>query len=240
MWYLPYMAKYYIRGMGRSARQDLADTRNAQLESQGFTGWSMPAYGPERGVPVTDAIMSALPKDQVERPATAPITAGSIGGYQRRFQHLLRRPGFAHGGWVPKEGTGSQDVSVAFPTTREGTRSALQMATYGNQEALGQLSPRFIGDSNYIDDLTIPTHLLRGAYGSGDPHAFPEEMQVSEFTRDDGKSVTRIIPSRSEMVDVEAKSMWNKAQKRRRRHIKAADEWEKEQAKKASPAPEAP
>lgn len=189
------------RRMKRSATKALAESVNKTAATGEETGWTVKAYGKNRGEQPSDAFMVALPREQVESPLSLPTSPADIQKYQRQNRGLLKQKDLYHGGWVPKgtmTGTAKEgdyaahDVSRAYPRTEEGMVSAMRNAVMNKQTGIGNVGP----DS--YETVYVPKHLSS--------QFWPEKMQVSE----QGGMVS-ITPSLDEMVEVEGKEAWRKA-----------------------------
>lgn len=178
------------RKISKKRLEALASRVNTEAKAEGSSGWSVRAYGKDRGTEARDSFMVALPKSEVEQPVFSPVTASAMSQYQRKFKSLLKRPGMYHGGWIPQGGMGAQDVSAAYPRTEEGLTAAMTAGAYGEQQAIGDVGP-----SGYEGDIPVPTHLSS--------QFWPERTQVTEKG-----GVVDIVPSRREMAEVEAKEVW--------------------------------
>lgn len=181
--------------MTRKQAEALANKVNVEASQTGSSGWSVSAYGKRAGADVSDAYMVALPKEQVEEPLTAPVSSRAITRYQRKFKGLLTKPGMHHGGWIPSEGTGSQDVSEALPRTDEGFKTAYMKGAMNRQQAIGEIDAA----GSYVGSIDIPSELHSGTDWSEGVKGDPMKPAVSKA----GKTV-KITPSKAEMAGVYA------------------------------------
>lgn len=177
--------------MSRKQRSALSEKVNQEAATEGSSGWSVRAYGRNRGEKAKDSFMVALPKERVESPISAPVSPQEMSSYQSEHRGLLKQPGMYHGGWIPQTGQGAQDVSTGYPRTEEGLVTAMSAAVQNKQEAIGELGPL----GQYVGDIPVPKH-LSGQF-------WPEKMEVKE-----SNNVVSITPSRQEMTEVEAKEIW--------------------------------
>lgn len=181
--------------MTRRQAEVLAAQVNAEASETGSSGWTKHAYGRQAGQDVADAYMVALPKEQVEETLTAPVSSRAITRYQRKFKSLLTKPGMHHGGWLPSEGTGSQDVSEALPRTDEGFKTAYMKGVMNRQQAIGEINEA----GSYVGSIDIPTELHSGTEWSEGVKGDLMKPAVSK----QGKTV-KITPSKAEMAGVYA------------------------------------
>jgi hypothetical protein len=176
---------------------ELTSDVNAEIAKEGFSGWSVRAYGPNASAKAKDSYMVALPKEQVEETIKAPVQSRAISRYQRKFKGLLNTPGMFHGGWVPAEGEGTQDVSEALPRTDEGFMTAYTKGVRNRQQAIGEVNET----GGYVGGIDIPFYLHKGkAWASGTPS---DPMKPDVSLSQSGKTV-KIKPSKAEMAGVYA------------------------------------
>lgn len=180
--------------MPRRAVADLAKTVNQEAQQKGQSGWTVRAYGADSGAKATDAFAVALPKSQVEEPIKTPLTTRALTRYQRKYKGLLSQD-LWHGGWIPKEGAGTQDVSQLFPRTDEGFTEAYKAGARNLQEQIGELDPK----GEYVGGVDIPAELRSGSTYSEGVKGDPMKPAVSKA----GKTV-KITPSKAEMAGVYA------------------------------------
>ena len=189
--------------MSKEQASVLAETVNTEIAQEGSSGWSRVAYGSNAGAKAKDSYMVSLPKERVEETIKAPVQSRTLSRYQKKFKGLLSTPGVYHGGWVPSEGTGTQDVSEALPRTDEGFMTAYTKGARNRQRAIGELD----NTGDYVGDTNIPQHLHpkqdwvvghSGDWARGTAND-PMKPAVSQS----GKTV-KITPSREEMAGVYA------------------------------------
>jgi hypothetical protein len=180
--------------MPRRAVADLAKSVNQEAQQQGSSGWTVRAYGADAGAKAADAYAVSLPKAQVEEQIKTPLATRSLTRYQRRNKNLLSQ-GLWHGGWIPKEGSGTQDVSQLFPRTDEGFKEAYKAGARNMQEQIGELGP----SGEYVGGVDIPAELRSGNTWSEGVKGDPMKPAVSK----QGKTV-KITPSKAEMAEVYA------------------------------------
>jgi hypothetical protein len=173
----------------------LAGLVNTEIAQEGSSGWSRVAYGSNAGAKAKDSYMVSLPKEQVEETIKAPVQSRTLSRYQKKFKGLLSTPGMYHGGWVPSEGTGTQDVSEALPRTDEGFMTAYTKGARNRQQAIGEVDET----GGYAGSIDIPEHLHSGQEWSTGTAKDPMKPAVSQS----GKTV-KITPSREEMAGVYA------------------------------------
>jgi hypothetical protein len=182
---------------------ELTSDVNAEIAKEGFSGWSVRAYGPNASAKAKDSYMVALPKEQVEETIKAPVNSRAISRYQRKFKGLLTGSNMYHGGWVPSEGMGTQDVSEALPRTDEGFMTAYTKGARNRQQAVGEVNET----GGYVGGIDIPQHLHpkpdwvvghSGDWARGTA-TDPMKPKVSQS----GNTV-KITPSREEMAGVYA------------------------------------
>jgi hypothetical protein len=173
----------------------LAGLVNTEIAQEGSSGWSRVAYGSNAGAKAKDSYMVSLPKEQVEETIKAPVQSRTLSRYQKKFKGLLSTPGMYHGGWVPSEGTGTQDVSEALPRTDEGFMTAYTKGARNRQQAIGEVDET----GGYAGSIDIPEHLHSGQDWSTGTAKDPMKPAVSQS----GKTV-KITPSREEMAGVYA------------------------------------
>jgi hypothetical protein len=174
---------------------ELTSSVNAEVAKEGQSGWSVRAYGKTAGAKAKDSYMVALPKEQVEETITAPVGSRAVSRYQRKFKGLLKGEGMYHGGWLPSEGAGAQDVSEALPRTDEGFMAAYAKGARNRQQAIGEVNET----GGYAGSVDIPEHLHTGKEWSRGTAQDPMKPAVSQS----GKTV-KITPSREEMTGVYA------------------------------------
>lgn len=213
--------------MSKRSVADLAETVNKEISSKKkSSGWSVRAYGPDAGKKAKDSFLVALPKPQVEEPIKAPLTTRALTRYQRKFKGLLKQDTW-HGGWLPRKGGGTQDVSEAFPRNEEGFKTAYAKGIRHEQEAVGEVGPR----GGYVRSIELPVNVgnlptklskpqakklrknLQGALGesewSSGSQGDVRQPKVEQFPN---KVV--ITPSREEMIDVYAAEEWRNRSKK--------------------------
>jgi hypothetical protein len=173
----------------------LAGLVNTEIAQEGSSGWSRVAYGSNAGAKAKDSYMVSLPKERVEETIKAPVQSRTLSRYQKKFKGLLSTPGMYHGGWVPSEGTGTQDVSEALPRTDEGFMTAYTKGARNRQQAIGEVDET----GGYAGSIDIPEHLHSGQDWSTGTAKDPMKPAVSQS----GKTV-KITPSREEMAGVYA------------------------------------
>jgi hypothetical protein len=173
----------------------LAGLVNTEIAQEGSSGWSRVAYGSNAGAKAKDSYMVSLPKEQVEETIKAPVQSRTLSRYQKKFKGLLSTPGMYHGGWVPSEGTGTQDVSEALPRTDEGFMTDYTKGARNRQQAIGEVDET----GGYAGSIDIPEHLHSGQDWSTGTAKDPMKPAVSQS----GKTV-KITPSREEMAGVYA------------------------------------
>ena len=186
--------------MRKSAVKRLTTKVNEELATKGESGWSVQAYGKEAGSVARDSFAVALPKEQVEQPIKAPLTTRSLTRYQRRFKGLLKQ-GMYHGGWLPAQGEGTQDVSQMFPRTEEGFKEAYGRGARNKQRAIGEIGSK----GEYVGNIDIPSELH-----SGDTWSTGVKGDVRKPKVEQSPNKVRITPSREEMIDVYAAEEWRK------------------------------
>lgn len=181
--------------MRKKQVEELTSSKNAEVAREGFSGWSVRAYGKDAGAKAKDSYMVALPKERVEEPITSPVSSRAVSRYQRKFKGLLKGEGMYHGGWLPSEGAGAQDVSEALPRTDEGFMTAYTKGARNRQQAIGEVNET----GGYAGSIDIPEHLHTGQEWSEGTAQDPMKPAVSQS----GKTV-KITPSREEMAGVYA------------------------------------
>jgi hypothetical protein len=181
--------------MNKKQVGELTSDVNTEIAKEGFSGWSVRAYGPNASAKAKDSYMVALPKEQVEETIKAPVQSRAISRYQRKFKGLLKGADMYHGGWVPSEGAGTQDVSEALPRTDEGFMTAYTKGARNRQQAIGEVNET----GGYAGSVDIPEHLHSGNDWSTGTAKDPMKPAVSQA----GKTV-KITPSREEMAGVYA------------------------------------
>lgn len=181
--------------MSKKQASKLAEDTNAEITQSGSSGWSKVAYGKNAGDDATDSYMVSLPKERVEEQIKAPVQSRAISRYQRKYKGLLKGADMYHGGWVPSEGEGTQDVSEALPRTDEGFLTAYTKGARNRQQAIGEVSET----GGYVGGIDIPEHLHSGDEWSTGTTNDPMKPAVSQ-----SGNVVRIIPSREEMAGVYA------------------------------------
>jgi hypothetical protein len=181
--------------MSKRQTEALAGRVNAEATQTGSSGWSVGAYGKQAGADVTDSYMVALPKEQVAEPLTAPVSSRAIQRYQKKFKGLLKGEGMYHGGWIPSEGVGSQDVSEALPRTDEGFMTAYTKGVQNRQQAIGEID----ASGGYVGSIDIPEHLHSGQFWSKGVKGEPMRPSVTSTDK-----VVKITPSEAEMARVYA------------------------------------
>lgn len=175
--------------------EELTSSVNAEVAKEGFSGWSVRAHGKDAGAKAKDSYMVALPKEQVEETITSPVNSRTLSRYQRKFKNLLRNEGMYHGGWLPSEGAGAQDVSEALPRTDEGFKTAYVKGARNRQQAIGEVDEA----GGYVGSIDIPEHLHSGQEWSMGTAKDPMKPAVSQ-----SGSTVKITPSREEMAGVYA------------------------------------
>lgn len=181
--------------MSKREVSTLAKEVNTEIAQDGSSGWSRVAYGANAGAKAKDSYMVALPKERVEETIKAPVQSRAISRYQRKFKGLLKGADMYHGGWVPAEGEGTQDVSEALPRTDEGFMTAYTKGARNRQQAIGEVNET----GGYAGSVDIPEHLHSGDDWSTGTANDPMKPAVSQSGR-----TVRITPSREEMAGVYA------------------------------------
>lgn len=187
-------------------------------------GFSRRMTGPGVGRPARNVFSTGFAPD-AGRAEEVPIdpsasSAGQIGQYikNKASTWAVRGADWILGGWT-EGGRVNLDTSVATPRTTGGLEAALQMGTYGDQAATGNL-----GYKGYLGDVDIPSHLSRTQFyesrGTVAPANEGIEPKVSttagntyvDPTTGQMKPRKRVViePSRKEMVQVEAQEMSKK------------------------------
>ena len=189
--------------MDKRQTSKLAATVNTEIAQEGSSGWSRVAYGANAGAKAKDSYMVSLPKEQVEQTITAPVQSRAISRYQRKFKGLLKGADMYHGGWVPSEGKGTQDVSEALPRTDEGFVTAYTKGARNRQQAIGEINET----GSYVGGVDIPKHLLPKqdwvVGHSGDWSKGTAQDPMKPAVSQSNKTV-KITPSREEMAGVYA------------------------------------
>lgn len=172
---------------------------NAPKPDEGFT---VRATGHGVGKPARDVLSVGVTPDEEGRAAEAPIDPSMPTEEQMRTFNLNRLGilggeggPFGIGGWNdPETKKVVMDSTVLLPRTSGGLSSAMQIGAVHRQAAIGNL-----GKKGYEGDINIPEHLQPGQF-------FPEETTVEDLGNigAGGRKRVRIMPSRQEMVDVEA------------------------------------
>lgn len=188
------------RKMPKAALKRLVSKVNTELSTSGESGWSVRAYGKEAGQNARDAFAVSLPKQQVEQPIKAPLTTRALTRYQRKFKGLLKQDTW-HGGWLPAEGGGTQDVSEMFPRTEEGFKTAYAKGARHQQRAIGEIG----AEGEYVQSIDIPTELH-----SGNEWAMGVPGDVRKPRVEQTPKTVKITPSREEMIDVYSAEEWRK------------------------------
>lgn len=188
------------RKVKKAALERLTSKVNEELSTSGESGWTVRAYGKEAGQVARDSFAAALPKVQVQQPIKAPLTTRAMTRYQRKFKKLLKQDTW-HGGWLPAEGGGVQDVSEVFPRTEEGFKTAYSKGARHQQDAIGEIDAEGI----YIHNIPIPTELHSGDEWSMGVPGDVRKPKVEQTTK-----MVKITPSREEMMDVYSTEEWRK------------------------------
>jgi len=187
--------------------------RTGEIADQGFT---IRVSGPGAGRPARNVFSTGFSpeKGRASEVALDPSMPAheQIGAFVESRKEDLSTPGarMGAGGWLDSAtGIVGQDATVLTPRTREGLESALQIGTQGNQVAIGNL-----GHRSYVGDVVIPEHLQKGQFLSWhqtegiDPKV--EDVGIKEGPDGKLRPTVSIIPSRKEMVGVEADIMAEK------------------------------
>ena len=180
-----------------------------KASSDGFTTRTT---GPGVGRPARNALSTGFsPEEGRDAEVALDPSQGSPAVQVMKFnianKETLGTPGasMGQGGWLdPSDGMVKQDASVLTPRSRGGMQAAMQIASQGGQEAIGNL-----GRTGYAGDITVPPDLRRGtAFSQGVWHETGGiDPQVTQSTRTvAGRQVptTSIVPSIKEMASVEA------------------------------------
>lgn len=175
---------------------------NAPKPDEGF---SVRASGRGVGKKARDVLSVAVTPDEEGRAAEVPINpAMSTEEQMKTFNEnrlgILGGSGgpFAIGGWSdPETKTVMMDSSVLLPRTTGGLGAALRIGSEHGQAAVGN-----VGKKDYEGDINIPQHLQKGQF-------YPEETTVTDLGNigAGGRKRVKIMPSRQEMIDVEAEHM---------------------------------
>lgn len=176
-----------LRRLSRRVRKDMSP------QGQGFSGWSVKAFGPEAGYVARNAYMVSLPKSEVEEPVSNQPSTKELRDYQEKHREALSKPRTYHGGWLPGEGKqGVQDVSIRYgKEDPESLKSAAMDAVMHEQEGIGIVNKA----GRYGGTINLPKHLSESQFHGG----YPIRTQVTEK---DG--VVNIVPSSGEMLDLAA------------------------------------
>lgn len=186
----------------------------AEAEAGGF---SRRMTGTGVGRPARNVLSTGFSPDQ-GRGAEVGIdktksTASQIAQFvkNKASTWAVRGANWAVGGWVDN-GEVKLDTSVLTPRTTGGTEAALQMGSYGDQAAVGNL-----GMKEYEGDIDIPSHLSRTQFYKSRGLPIPVNEGIEPITsREIVESINpntgqpqmrervKIEPSRKEQVAVEA------------------------------------
>lgn len=180
-----------------------------KASSDGFTTRTT---GTGVGRPARNALSTGFaPEEGREAEVALDPSQGSPAVQVMKFnianRDILGTPGasMGQGGWLdPSDSMVKQDASVLTPRSRGGMDAAMQIASQGGQEAIGNL-----GRTGYEGDIPLPPDLRRGnAFAKGVWHETggidPRVTQTTRVVKGERVPVTRIIPSRKEMAGVEA------------------------------------
>lgn len=190
------------------------DAAAAEAEAGGF---SRRVTGTGAGRPARNVISTGFSPEQ-GRGAEVGIdktksTASQIAQYvkNKASTWAVRGANWAVGGWVDN-GEVKLDTSVLTPRTTGGTSAALQMGSYGDQAAVGN-----VGMKGYEGDIDIPSHLSRTQFYESRGLPIPinegiEPTTTRSLTQDVNprtgqpqmRERVKIEPSRKEQVEVEA------------------------------------
>jgi hypothetical protein len=204
------MAKQRKRGL--ISPQSALETGKA-AKGGGFT---VRTTGTATGKPARDVLAVGFAPEggRGEEVSVSPDSSAAVQVFKfnREKQDVLGSPGasMGQGGWFdPESGTVQQDSSVLLPRSPGGYKAAMHIGTYGQQAAIGNL-----GSSSYIGDIGIPEHLHKGQFVWNEDPEYPMAPRVEKATamhRGREVPVTRITPSRLEMVEVESEETADKA-----------------------------
>lgn len=188
----------------------------AEAEAGGF---SRRMTGTGAGRPARNVLATGFAPEQGRGAEVAIDTSGStasqIGQYvkNKASTWAVRGTNWLLGGWVdPDTKKVALDTSVATPRTAGGTEAALQMGSYGDQAAVGNL-----GMKGYEGDIEIPSHLSRTQFYKSRGLPIPVNEGIEPITSREIVQSTnpntgqpqmrervKIEPSRKEQVAVEA------------------------------------
>lgn len=186
----------------------------AEAEASGF---SRRMTGTGVGRPARDVLSTGFSPEQ-GRGAEVGIdktksTASQLAQFikNKASTWAVRGANWAVGGWVDN-GEVKLDTSVLTPRTTGGTAAALQMGSYGDQEAVGN-----VGKKDYEGDIDIPSHLSRTQFYRSRGLPIPTNEGIEPITSREIVESTnpntgqpqmrervKIEPSRKEQVAVEA------------------------------------
>lgn len=181
-------------------------------------GFSYRMTGPGVGRPARDIIATGFAPDW-GRAAEVPInkkasSAAQVGQFVKNKAKTwaVRGADWLVGGWVDDSGAVQLDTSVATPRSVGGMEAAMQMGSYGDQEAVG-----VIGRRGQYTEVKVPEHLSRSQFYESRGLPVPEkesiEPHVSRVLAESVNLATgqpqikervKIEPSRLEQVQVEA------------------------------------
>lgn len=200
-------------GVRRGELTPAETQRTGEVAGSGFT---VRVSGPGAGRPARNVLSTGFAPQQ-GRGAEVGLSidhsaAGQIAAFNRQHINVLSTPGanMAIGGWQdPETGVVQMDTSVLTPKTTSGMQAAMQMGSYSNQAAIGNLGPT--AANPYIGDINIPEHLHRGQFAWHETEGIEPrttDLGMVQTAKPDGTPVVRqrvkITPSRKEMAGVEA------------------------------------
>jgi hypothetical protein len=172
---------------------------NAPKPDEGFT---VRATGKGVGKNARNVLSVGITPDEAGRAAEVPIDSSMSTEEQMRTFNVNRLGilggeggPFGIGGWNdPETKNVVMDSTVLLPRTTGGLSAAMRIGTEHGQAAIGNL-----GKTGYIGDINIPSYIQKGQF-------FPEERTITDLGNigEGGRQRVKIVPSRQEMVDVEA------------------------------------